>query len=270
MKLIAVILLFLPIVTNANLFPDNRAAGVLGKITGVEFQRKFGINPDVDTSTLPEDIWVVGGVYVFPTVAATTTIVSDSTDDASGGSGCRSILVSGLDGDFLQIQEAAVINGTSVVTLSNQFLRISRMVCTSSGATETNAGNIDVKHGATVLGRIPPNKGLTQQMIFTVPANKTWLIDKLTVSLEKKTAGACVVEIQVKPFSTGTWQTINSFGLTSVGSSNSDQSPPPGRPFAIPGKTDIRVRITEADASDLQVTANAGGFLINSDGSALR
>lgn len=270
MKLIFAILLFLPIVASANLFSNNKASAVIGKITDVQFQRKFGVNPDVDSGSLPEDIWAVGGVYVFPTVAATTTLISSETTDGPDGSGCRSVLITGLNGDYVEIEESALTNGDSIVTLNNQFFRITRVLCTSSGSSQTNDGNIDVKHDTNILGRVPTGKGVTQQLIYTVPANKTWLLDRLSVSLQKKTAGSCVVEAQVRPFSTGTWQTVNSFGLSSVGSSNSDNSPPVDRPFSIPAKADIRLRVVDADASDLQLTGNAAGFLVNSDGSALR
>ena len=53
-----------------------------GQIDGHTYINKFGENHDVDTGTVPEDIWSGGGIYTPPTTDRTHQIVSTSTADA--------------------------------------------------------------------------------------------------------------------------------------------------------------------------------------------
>jgi hypothetical protein len=53
----------------------------MGRVPGVSYINKFGRNPDIDTATVPEDIWDGGGIWVPPTAARTHDIVSSSVED---------------------------------------------------------------------------------------------------------------------------------------------------------------------------------------------
>lgn len=53
-----------------------------GRIPGMSRVNKFGRNSDVDTGTIPEDVWDAGGLHVPPTAARTHDLVSSSVNDA--------------------------------------------------------------------------------------------------------------------------------------------------------------------------------------------
>jgi hypothetical protein len=52
-----------------------------GKVSGTYSINKFGVNPQVDTGTIPEDIWDGGGIYVPPTQDQIHDIASSSAAD---------------------------------------------------------------------------------------------------------------------------------------------------------------------------------------------
>ncbi|HCX21458.1 MAG TPA: hypothetical protein DHN29_06055 [Cytophagales bacterium] len=64
-----------------------------------DFIHKFGRNGSIDTTSDPEDLWIAGAVYSWPTAAAVTTIVSSDTDDDGDpvGDGARAVKVIGLE-----------------------------------------------------------------------------------------------------------------------------------------------------------------------------
>lgn len=129
---------------------------------------KFGYNADVGTSS--ETVWDAGGLYPWPSAAAATTIVSTDVKDTSDGVGARTVQVYGLDEDYKQIDETAILNGTSAVTLTNDYLRCFRMKVLTAGSELDNAGSIQVKHSTTVIAQISAGYNQTLMAVYTVPA----------------------------------------------------------------------------------------------------
>lgn len=50
----------------------------------LHLQHKYRENTNIDTGSVPEDVWEGGGLYPFPSAAETTTIVSDNDEDGAG------------------------------------------------------------------------------------------------------------------------------------------------------------------------------------------
>lgn len=147
-----------------------------------EMARVIGRNPEIDSGTDKEDIWPVGGIYAWPSAAATTTIVSTSTDDTANGTGARTVRVYGIADatTYVPIIEDVTLNGTTPVTLQNQYYRINRVTVTTVGnADNANIGVIDIKHGATVICRMGAGTGVSLQALFTIPnigQHRTYLV----------------------------------------------------------------------------------------------
>lgn len=81
--------------------------GLIGKHTLVH---KFGANPDVDTTTDPEDVWNNGGLYTFLDSAAKLNIVSSDANDVGETKATGTITIA----DWTQL-EAAKANGTITI-----------------------------------------------------------------------------------------------------------------------------------------------------------
>ena len=68
-----------------------------GQIAYHESVYKFGNNPVVADSV--ETIWAQGGLYSYLSAATVLKVSSSSTNDASAGTGARTVELFGLDGD---------------------------------------------------------------------------------------------------------------------------------------------------------------------------
>lgn len=221
------------------------------------FVQKFGENAEVSGV---EDIWTVGGAYGgFVAAAATTTIVSDSEEDDAdkepAGTGAYTVTVQGLDSDYLLTSETATMNGAGAVTLTNEYLRVFRAFVATVGSNTTNVGNIQIKHGATVLAQIDAAAGQTLMAIYTIPADyKNAFLLSWYVSVSKTANAAYAgMDLQFRP-SGGAWRVLSSQFLQTAGTSyvNHHYRSLP----LLAAKTDIRLRATEVSATVLV----AGGF----------
>ncbi len=162
----------------------------LGLITGVRRVAALGNNPDIDTSTYPEDIWSGGGLYPWLTGATQVQLVSTDVNDSAAGTGVRTVLVSGLDVNFVEQSDVVTLNGTTPVVLPKLYYRINSMVLMSAGTNKTNIGTINLTDvsTSTVRAVIPAGKGITRSSGYTVPAGYTLAINSMFVGINKPTA----------------------------------------------------------------------------------
>jgi len=91
--------------------PDWSLKVAKGLVPGHTFVEKFGENPDVDTGTVPEDLWSHGGLYTFSTTADIDSIGSTSVADT------QEITVQGLDADWDLITQSVNLNGQTRVAM---------------------------------------------------------------------------------------------------------------------------------------------------------
>lgn len=149
--------------------------GFRGALTGYVRVASLGNNPDVDTGTLPEDIWSGGGTYPWMTGSTSLEIVSDSVNDAAAGTGARTVVVNGLDTLWAERAISVTLNGTTPVALSVPLYRINSALITSAGSGKVNAGALTVRDAGagTTRAIIPVGYGITRQSQFTVPKGST-------------------------------------------------------------------------------------------------
>lgn len=110
----------------------------------------FGYNPDVDTSE--ESIWPDGGTIPHPTAASVLKISSSDANDTSAGTGARTVLVSGLDGDYNTVTETVTLNGQAAVNTTNSFLYVNAFYVLTVGSGGQNAGVIYAGTGTVTSG----------------------------------------------------------------------------------------------------------------------
>lgn len=139
---------------------------------------KFGFHPSVGNTevTISDN----GSDYDALTEASVIKVSSSNTNDTSDGTGARTVLVSGLDGDYNEIEETVTLNGQTAVNTTNSYLRIFRAKVLTAGTGGENAGDIHMGTGAvssgvpaTSIAKISTGENQTLMAVWTVPAGYT-------------------------------------------------------------------------------------------------
>ncbi len=169
---------------------DYKSEVANGKRQGRTLWNKFGYNNDVDTGTEVIASW--GGTFIPLTTATTLTIASTSVNDTSGGTGCNSIVVYGIDANRDEQIEVITMNGTTNVVTASTWLGINRVAMFLCGSGKVNDGTINVTAttGGSTMAQMPLNGGVTQQCIFHIPRNYTFNAEWLWINVINKSKNA--------------------------------------------------------------------------------
>jgi hypothetical protein len=237
-----------------------------GQITGHELLFKFGNNADINGSL--ETIWSGGGLYVYPAAATVMTVSSSSADDTSGGTGARTVFVSGLDADYNEISETVTLSGQTPVNTVKSYLRMFRAFVVTAGSGGTAAGTIYVGVGtvtagvpATVYAEIVLGDNQTTMALWTVPAGYTAYISAGTFSAASNNAAHYVLgKFVFRPFG-GVFRNAADITVNSnVFRYEWDY------PLALPEKTDLEARAIALAGTNFYVTASFELVYIKNDG----
>ena len=145
---------------------------------------KMGYNGDIDANE--EDLWAVGGTYIFPAENQQMEVVSSSTDDSGNGTGARTVQIWYLDSSFNEYTETLTLNGTTPVpTVATNIYRINFFRVATAGTGGKAAGNIDIRNlsDTPIYSRIPATLTRARNAIYTVPKGKTLYITQMTYSI---------------------------------------------------------------------------------------
>jgi hypothetical protein len=160
-----------------------------GNVTGHSTWEKYAINDDVDLAA-EEDVWCVGGSYVWPTAKMGMEVVSSSIEDdadkAVAGTGVHSIRIYYLTDDFTEKTEDINLDGTTVVpTIATDIFRINRIRPLTMGTGLKAAGNIDVRHidNTPIYTRIATGFTKGRQLVYTVPKSKVLFLTRFSGSI---------------------------------------------------------------------------------------
>jgi len=242
--------------------PDElHIATATGYIPGWEIFRKFGMNDAVASGT--EEMWSPGAVRVLPTSAGALSVVSSSTadDSAAGGTGAWTIRVEGLDSDYEEISETIVLDGqVAVPSVGTDWFRVNRAYNTTAGTGEINAGNISISIGGALQAYIEALEGQTQQTHYTVPANKSVLVDNFTMGVGRMSGNVDLhVKSLIKLYGDNTaWRAISEIWLFN-GETYSNNA----GATLIPEKTEVKQQIIGTVST--QVFSVFGGYIVNNE-----
>lgn len=243
--------------------PSYELQVVRGNVPGVSGIHILGHNIDVDTATLPEDIWEGGGVYPFQATAQSLEILSSSAADTALGTGARTVLVEGLDAGYVEQSQVVTLNGVGAVALAQSYLRINHCEVVTAGTGRTNAGIITLRvagAGAT-QAVIDTSDGVAMQAIYTVPAGKALYLVRREMGMSRETTAA-TIEIQVMtrgPLPTDPWLVRNIIPLQAQGTSAYVKD----IPFNLmPEKTDLRATVVICPTNNVGVTATIDALLL--------
>jgi len=171
---------------------DFSVALAAGKFPGWSVLHKFGSNPAV--GTVIEDVWAIGGAYVFPSTASLLEVFSTEAGDTILGTGARTIEIQGLDATGAEQSEIIELDGVGVVSSAKSYLRVSRAFILTAGTYSGGAaGDIEIRitgAGASqgiilhTYDAAAWNLGQTTLGRYSVPLGKTAFLRRLEVENE--------------------------------------------------------------------------------------
>ena len=149
-----------------------------GATTGYNYINKFGYRENVGGTDAYHTV-TSQGAYTFPTSASTAAVSSSNTGEDNGGT----VLVTGLDADYNEVEETITIGQTGVTT----FFRVNRARMVEAGSgNDVNEGNISITVGGETAGYIPAEFGQTNQAVYTVPAGHNGYVFQIDGGVDEK------------------------------------------------------------------------------------
>jgi hypothetical protein len=234
------------------------------QISGHAEQNIFGYGTTPASAGVFRTVWenMSTTEYVFPGSAVTMQLASDTAGDTA------TITIVGLDANYAPITENIVLNGTTNVPTTKQYLRINQMFVSVGSATNPT-GVVTLKNSTVTYAQIntgvfngtTSSLGATQMAVFTVPAGYTFYGSRYGAyssfngntanyttyrAITNTSAGVQKLIVQT-PFNT-TYEILRVY------------------PFAYPEKTDLRFQIASSAATAAVVSINIGGVLVQNDG----
>lgn len=207
-----------------------------GLTVGATWIHRLGYIPTMPNGA--ETVIMSGGIttgrYTFPSVAATMNVVSTSVSDGN----TKSVLVSGLDSNYEPISETIVLNGTTPVVTTKQYLRIQRLSTAGSNAI---AGQVSISNG-NILANLNDGDGQSLQGVYTIPKGVTGYLRQITGSVPK--GGDATFKLYTKAQGSNFSLARHIFGLHQL----SYQYDFP-YPTVLPEKTDIEMTILSSTGS---------------------
>lgn len=239
-----------------------------GNFNGIGFIHKFGRNPDIDGDF--ETVWNGGDDYTGhnATEPEIIEIFSSSTADVSGtGVGAHTLTLPRLlDGNYALMDDVQFeLNGTTSIYSTGSYLRCSRAIVNTAGASGVNIGTITIRQSGTtanVFAVMPIGYNQTMIAADTVQSGVTAHLTAWYASITSRVAGFNNMRLLMRP-SGGVFNVKEEFAIATAGNSYVQRN------YGVPKnslkeKTDIKVM---ADASANNMGVSAGFDLITVDNS---
>jgi hypothetical protein len=161
---------------------------------------KDGLNDDIDTGSVPEDIWNNGGIYTgFVTATSAGEIVVAGADT---GTIYYSYMASDTDLDYTF--GTIAITGAGTYALGHNIWRSNFAYFVSSTPTVFNVGLITLRHTATpanIFWSISIGYSQTYCSAYTVPYKSSIYLDRISGSLRGSSTGSLDGFFYYKPYS---------------------------------------------------------------------
>lgn len=163
---------------------DNLFKIKIGGVPGYTYRRRRLYSPQVSTSYY-STVWGVNSpsLYRYLAAAQSLAVSSSSINDAAAGSGARTVLIEGLDGDYNYLAETVTLNGQTVVNTAGSFIRINNARCQTFGSLRYNDGDIYIGSGIVAAGVNDNAQGFVRAKaifsevgVLTVPEGYTILV----------------------------------------------------------------------------------------------
>lgn len=199
----------------------------------------FGYNGDVDTSEVT--VWPLPSIIAHPAAALQMKVSSTSANDTSAGTGARTVVIQGLDANYVEISETVTLNGQTEVLTAQSFFRINYAYVATAGSTNSAAGDIYFGTGtvtagvpATVYNIIKYDFNNTVTGHYTVPAGYTGYLSQGLFSAGQASGST---QVRGRLLTTGLDDIRRTAAVTTVNNGVADYVFE--YPLRIPEKTDI-------------------------------
>lgn len=210
-----------------------------GQIAGHKSVTVFGFNPDVDQTEVT--VWPLPAIRPQPAAALQVSVSSTNVNDAAAGTGARTIVIEGLDANYVEITETVTLNGQTAVLTAASFLRINYSYVATAGSLKSAAGDIYLGTGtvtagvpATVYDIVKFNYNDTITGCFTVPAGYTAYLVQGLFSTGQPSGST---QVQVRLIATGLDDIRRTAAITTLNNGTADYVFE--YPIAIPEKTTV-------------------------------
>lgn len=164
-----------------------------------------GRNPDTDTGTAPEDVWLPGGTYTGqPRITPeTVTVTSSSNSDTLLGTGVRTVKITGLKTSTSTEYETEEINTTGMVgaVSSSSWYCIIACEGVAWGSAGINNGTITVKHTVTTANifiQMAAGYNNSAVFAFTVPFGLKASMKRLRLAIVRSNGSAGSAEVTIR------------------------------------------------------------------------
>ena len=200
-----------------------------------------------------EGLTSAGGNYPFPTTAGVIVVVSDSASDTA-----VTMLISGLNAAYEPITESVALNGTTIVTTTQSFWRINKVVTTAGNAV----GNVTFTRGATVIAKVNAGLGQTQMAVYTVPAGYTFYLTYFQADGNTTTTSGAYMNTRLRTTLRPSDVVLISGQTTYL----TNLQLPYGVPVEIVEKTDFEFQFLGSGGAGARQNCYAGGYIIKNSG----
>jgi hypothetical protein len=237
---------------------DPEIAIAKGLFEGYSIINKFGRNGDIDTGSVPEDIWNGGGTYAgFPTGAPEEfQVFSSSASDT----GTLTFTYLPTTTSTAYLTATVTLNGTSTVNTGVTGYRMHTAQYNNGNATTFNVGTITVRHittTANIFCVMPIGRSQTNVAAYTVPFGYTAHIRRLFCRVIGSTSGIVDGALWIR--GAGMSPRLRR-PFTSATADAFEELPYGG--ITVSSQSDIMVRISSASANNLDVIAGYDLILI--------
>ena len=169
------------------------------------------------------------------------------------------------DGFSSQTSKYAILNGTTGVTVTGDYMRNPRLQVILAGSSGTNEGTITSRQATTtanIFCAVPAGLGQSQVCCDTVPMGETFLIKRIRFDIARASgsAGSANVEVKVRPYGEA-WRATRSFELQTGGGVGYDQV---GAQVLLQG-TDFKGTVLTVSDNNTVVTGALEYFEITND-----
>jgi hypothetical protein len=222
------------------------------QVAGHDHLDLFGYSTVVGSTAfgpLWEGLTSAGGNYPFPATAGTISVVSASASDTA-----VTMVIYGLDANFLPVTATVALNGTTPVVTTQSFIRINRVATTVGNAV----GNVTFTRGSTIIAQVNAGLGNTQMAVYTVPAGYTLYLTYYQADGNTTTTSGAYMNTRIR-------YTKNPSGVVTVTGQTTyltNLQIPYGVPFEITEKTDLEIQFLGSGGAGSRQNVYAGGYII--------